>query len=131
MICVFFLIWQDEVNILFIHYDPGIREEIDEFLLTQKGTAFFANNSEDAIRILNDTPIGLVVLKINNMRDAAVLKYINDYYHDLEVYVMATKEYDDIISVFSKGRYKMFPQPLKLSELKKNIEEGKTIKNEH
>ena len=118
------------MNILFIHYDPGIKEEIDEFLMTQKGTGFFAENTEHAIRILNETAIDLVVLKITNLRDAAILKYINDYYKDLEVYIMASKEYDDIISVFSKGHYKLFPQPLKISELKRNIEQRKPIKNE-
>ena len=119
------------LNILFIHYDPDIREEIDEFLGTQQGTAFFARDTGHAIRILNETLIDLVVLKINNMRDAGILKYINDYYKDLEVFVMASQEYDDIISVFSKGRYKLFQQPLKISELKKKIEQKKTITNEY
>ena len=110
------------MNILFIHDDPEIQEEIREFLTLTNGNVFFSKDTGEAINILNNQKIDLVVLKINNMRDAGILKYINNNYKDLEVLVMASKEYDEIISVFSTGNYKLFSQPLKLSELKINIE---------
>ena len=110
------------MNILFIHDNPEIQEEIREFLTLPNGSVFFSKDSWEAIGILKDEKIDLVVLKINNMRDAAILKYINDNYINVEVLVLASKEYDDIISVFGKGRYRLFSQPLKLNELKTNIE---------
>jgi DNA-binding response OmpR family regulator len=110
------------VNILFIHDDPEIQEEIREFLTQPNGNVYFSKNTGEAIGILNNLKIDLVVLKINNMRDAGILKFINTNYKDLEVLVMASKEYDEIISVFSTGHFKLFSQPLKLSELKNNIE---------
>jgi DNA-binding NtrC family response regulator len=110
------------LNILFIHNDPEVLEEIKEFLTVPDGNVFLSKDTNDAIRILSEQKIGMVVLKINNMRDAAILKYINENYKDLEVLVMASKEYDEFISVFNKGHFKMFSQPLKLSELKNNIE---------
>jgi DNA-binding response OmpR family regulator len=110
------------VNILFIHDDPEIQEEIREFLTQPNGNVFFSKNTGETISILNNQTVDLVVIKINNMRDAGILKFINTNYKDIEVLVMASKEYDEIISVFSTGHYKIFRQPLKLSELKNNIE---------
>lgn len=96
--------------------------EIQEYLSFHKRTGFFARNTEQSIRILNNYVISLVVLQINNLRDAAILKYINENYKHLEVLIMASKEYDDIISIFSKGRYKLSRQTQHLSELKENID---------
>ena len=110
------------MNILFIHHDPEIQKEIDEFLRNQKDVCFFSKNTNDTIQILNDHPIDLVVLIINHMRDAAVLKYINDNYKNLEVMLVASEEYDEIISLFSECQYKTFRLPLKLNDLRVNID---------
>jgi DNA-binding NtrC family response regulator len=110
------------VNILFIHQDPEMQEEINEYLNLNKGQGLFARDTEEAIRFLNNDEISLVVLQIRNLRDAAILRYINQYYQDLEVLILASKEYNDIISVFSKGRYKLSNQPQHMSALKENID---------
>lgn len=110
------------MNILFIHHDPEIQSEIDEFLHSHKDVCYFSRNTNDTIRILNDHQIDLVVLIINHMRDAAVLKYINDNYKGLEVLLMASEEYDEIISLFSECQYKTFRLPLKLKDLRRNID---------
>ncbi len=110
------------MNLLFIHHDPEIQSEIDDFLQTNKDNCFFSHNTESTIRILNDHPIDLAVLIINHMRDAAVLKYINDNYKELEVLLMASEEYDEIISLFSECQYKTVRMPLKLKDLRINID---------
>ena len=110
------------MNLLLIHDNPDIQAEIKEYLTLLNGTVFFSKDTGEAIRILNEETIELVILNIKSMRDAAILKYINDYYKELEVLIMASKEYDEIISIFSTCNYKRFPQPQKLSELKLNIE---------
>jgi DNA-binding NtrC family response regulator len=109
------------MNLLFIHHDPEIQSEIDDFLHSQKDDCFYSRNTEDTIRILNDHPIDLVVLIINHMRDAAVLKYINDNYKELEVLLIASEEYDEIISLFSVNQYKTVRLPLKLKDLRTSI----------
>jgi DNA-binding NtrC family response regulator len=110
------------MNLLFIHHDPEIQTEIDDFLHSEKDNCYYSRNTEDTIRILNDHPIDLVVLIINHMRDAAVLKYINDNYKDLEVLLIASEEFDEIISLFSECQYKTIRLPLKLTDLRSNIE---------
>ena len=98
-----------------------MQEEINEYLDLHQGQGFFAKDTEEAIHILNNYDIYLVVLQINNLRHAAILRYINENYKHLEVLILASREYDDIISVFSKGRYRLTRQPQHLSELKENI----------
>jgi DNA-binding NtrC family response regulator len=110
------------MNLLFIHHDPGIQSEFDNFLTPEKHTTFFSNNTEGTIRVLNDHPIDLVILLINHMRDAAVLKYINDNYKELEVLLIASEEYDEIISLFCEYQYKTIRMPLKLKDLRLNID---------
>jgi hypothetical protein len=56
------------------------------------------------------------------MRDAAVLKYINDHYRNLEVLLIASEEYDEIISLFSEHQYKTVRLPLKLRDLRVSID---------
>ena len=109
------------MNILFAHYDPEIQKEIDDFLKLMDAKIYFSVNTEETIRILNEKTIEMVVLKINNMRDASILKYINDYYKDLEVLIMASKEYDEIISAFIRGHFTLIQQPVKLAELERKI----------
>ena len=109
------------MNILFIHNDPQVQEEFDDYLRLHNGQGFFARDTEQAVRILNNYNICLVVLKIDNLKDAAILKYINENYQHLKVLVTASKDYDDIITVFNKGQFKLAHQPLHLSELKESI----------
>ena len=99
-----------------------MEEEIQEYLSFHKRTGLFARNTEEAIRMLNNYVVSLVVLQISNLRDAAILKYINENYQHLEVLIMASRDYDDIISIFSKGRYKLSRQTQHLSELKNCID---------
>jgi DNA-binding NtrC family response regulator len=109
------------MNLLFVHHNPEIQHEIDDFLHSQKDHCFYSRNTEDTIRILNNHTVDLMVLIINHMRDTAVLKYINDNYQDLEVLLIASEEYDEIINLFSTHRYKTVRLPLKLKDLKTSI----------
>jgi DNA-binding NtrC family response regulator len=109
------------MNLLFVHHNPEIQNEIDDFLHSQKDHCFYSRNTEETIRILNSHTIDLMVLIINHMRDTAVLKYINDNYQELEVLLIASEEYDEIINLFSTHRYKTVQLPLKLKDLKSSI----------
>jgi hypothetical protein len=110
------------VNILFIHNNAEALDEIDDYMRHHRNQAFFARSTGQAIQILNTYDIFLVVLQITTLRDAAILKYINVNYQSLEVVVLASDEYDDIINVFSQCKYKLFRQPLRLSNLLENID---------
>jgi DNA-binding response OmpR family regulator len=111
------------LNILIIHDDPQVVEEIREYLTLPDSNFYFTTSTMDAIRKLNVGSIDLVVLNISNMKDAGILKYINDNFKDLEVMILASREYDEIISTFLQGRFHIVKQQQKMAELKSQIEE--------
>ncbi len=104
-------------HVLFIGYDSTLQEEIREFLKDRDGDAQFSDTTDRSIRILSENPVDTVVLSMHSLGDAAILKYINQYYPDIRVLISANKEFDDIINVFNKGRFGLLKQPLKLEDL--------------
>jgi len=102
---------------LFIGYDFPVEVEIGEYIRDKASDAYFAHNNEQAIRALDQYPIDTVVITMHKLEDAAILKYINQYYKDIKVLVSATREFDEIIRIFNQGNYSMLRQPLKLEEL--------------
>ena len=109
------------MNILFINSDLEAQEEVDDYLRLHKCQAFFSKTTEQAIQALNNYDIELIILQIKTLRDAAILKYINVNYQHIEILLLASDEYDDIITVFSKCRYKLFRQSMPMEELMSNI----------
>jgi DNA-binding NtrC family response regulator len=104
-------------SFLFIGYEPSLYVEIMDFMHEHHGEALFSNSTEQSISTLNEFPVEAVVLTLHKLNDAAILKYINQYYPGVKVLIAASKEYDDLIDVFNKGHYSMLKQPLKLEEL--------------
>ena len=109
------------MNFLFIHHDPEIQAEISATLQSRHDTCYFSRNTDETISILNHHPIGLAVLIVNHMRDAAVLKYLNDNYKQLEVLLLVSEGYDEIITLFSEGQYQTFRMHPKRADLMANI----------
>jgi DNA-binding NtrC family response regulator len=107
-------------QVLFIGYGSSV-QEIQEFLESRDSIALFAQSTEDAIHILDEKPVKTVVLSIHELNDAAILKYINQYYPDKEVIISAGREYNEIIDVLSKGHFSVLKQPLKLKDLAEMI----------
>ena len=104
-------------QVLFIGYGNNVQDDIRVFLEGRDSIALFVQSTEDAIHMLDEKPITTVVLSIHDLNDAAILKYINQYYPDKEVIVSANKEFNDIINIFSKGHFAVLKQPLRLNEL--------------
>ena len=104
-------------KVLFIGYDPALQEEIREFIKERGDDALFCDSTEQAIKTLDNNTVNTVSLSIRTLTDAAILKYINQYYPDIHVLISATREFDEIIDAFNKGHYSMLKQPLKMAEL--------------
>ena len=60
-------------------------------------------------------------MSLKNINDATILKYMNDYYPEINVVVIANKAFDDILSVFQKVNYTVIHEPLQFSELKNQL----------
>ncbi|MEI7897212.1 MAG: hypothetical protein WCJ26_09265 [bacterium] len=105
------------MNILFIHHKPDIHSEVVNYLVSPMDTCFFSRNTTETIKVLGDHQVDLVIMIITNIRDAAVLKYINDNHSELEVLLVADEEYDEIITLFCDSQYTICRLPLELKLL--------------
>lgn len=106
------------MNILIQIKDNSTDREIKEFTEGNNDQVIISHSVDESINILSHTEIQKAVVSLKSLKDTAILKYINDYYPNIEVVVLANKTFDDIISIFSKTNYSIIHEPLRLSELK-------------
>ena len=104
-------------QVLFIGYETILQEEIKEFLEELDCQAWFANTTEKSIRILDENPVETVILSLQKLGDAAILRYINLHFPGIKVLISANNEFEDIIEVLKKGKFSLLPEQLKLKEL--------------
>lgn len=104
--------------ILFIGYEPSLHEEIREFLKGRDGEAHFAANAEDTIQFMNTGKIATVVIRLDRLEDAAILRYINLNYQGTRVLLMPGKPLQDAIPALARGQYELMHEPFRLEELR-------------
>ena len=108
-------------RILFIGYEPPLRDEIREFLVEQQGEAYFSDTAEETIRTMNAGEIETVVLNMQRLEDAAILRYININHQNTRVLVMPGRQLQDAIPALATGQYELMHEPFRLEELKEFI----------
>ncbi|MCF8379467.1 MAG: hypothetical protein K9H49_07820 [Bacteroidales bacterium] len=110
------------MNVLIQIRDNSFDREINEFIEGGGNRILISHSTEESIHYLSVHTVHKAVISLKNLKDAAILKYINDYYPAIEVVVIANKTFDDVISIFQKSTYSVIHEPLRLSELTKQIE---------
>lgn len=116
---------KNHIKILFINHTRECPDEYFEFASSLKAKAFFAGSTEESIHALNNNKIDRVILEISNVNDVGIIKYINDYFPEIKVIIVATEAFDDVISVFNKARYSVVHEPFQFSELRDEIAKNK------
>ena len=109
------------MNILIQIRETATDKEIKDFTESNGNIVYISHSTEESISQLNTQSIEKAVVSLKSLQDAAILKYLNDYYPDIKVVVIANKTFDDIISIFHKVNYSVIHEPLQLSELKAQI----------
>ena len=103
--------------ILFIGYEPSLHEEIREFLKERQGKAHFTGTAEETILLMNSEDIGTVVLNMQRIEDAAILRYINLNYQETRVILMPGSKLREAIPALAAGNYEILQEPFRLEEL--------------
>ena len=106
------------MNVFFQIKNSSTDHEILDFIEGEGNKVFISHSTEESISILSKHDFQKAVISLQSMQDTTILKYLNNYYPDIKVVVIANKEFDDIISIFQKVNYSVIHEPLKLSELK-------------
>lgn len=109
------------MNILIQIHESATDNEIREFTEGNGNVIFISHSTEESINELSNSNIEKAVVSLKSIQDAAILKYLNDYYPNINVVVIANKIFDEIISIFNKVNYTVIHEPLKLAELKKHL----------
>ncbi len=109
------------MNILIQLRDTAADNEIRDFTEGMDNNIYITHSTEESITELSTHHFDQAVVSLKNIRDAAILKYLNDYYPDIKVVVIASKAVDDILSIFQKVNYSVIHEPLKLSDLKTQL----------
>jgi DNA-binding NtrC family response regulator len=109
------------VNILLVNSDKSLRKEFSEFFGEISARDFFANSTEEAIGVLNEHSIDVVILKISRLSDAAILKYINDYYQHIRVLVSARKDFEEALTIFNQTHFEKLNSPIGLADLRGHL----------
>ncbi len=106
------------MNILFQIQNSTADQEIIEFVEGEGNKVFISHSTEESISLLSKHNFEKAVISLKSLQEAAILKFINDYYPSIQVVVLADKTFDDVISIFRKSNYSVIHEPLRLSELK-------------
>jgi DNA-binding NtrC family response regulator len=101
--------------------DAAADSEIKEFTEGDGKKVYISHSTEESITQLSNHRFEKAVVSLRGINDAAILKYMNDYYPEIKVVVIANKTFDDIISIFKKVNYSIIHEPLQLSELKSQL----------
>jgi len=109
------------MNILIQIRETATDKEIKEFTEGDGNQVFISHSTEESIAELCTHSFEKAVVSLKNIQDATILKFLNDYYPEINVVVIANKTFDDILSVFQKVNYSVIHEPLKLSELKNQL----------
>lgn len=109
------------MNVLIQLMDCSTDRELKEFTEGKNDQVFISHSIEDSINFLSHTEIHKAVISLKGLKDTAILKFINTYHPTIQVVVLASKAFDDIISIFSKSNYSVIHEPLKISELQSKL----------
>jgi len=104
-------------QVLFIGFDSPKCDEIRDYAEQLSAAPFFVSSTDQAIRALDEHRFISVVLNMQKLSDAAILRYINIHKPEIKVLITTSEEFDNIINVFSNGHFKVVKNPLRLGEL--------------
>ena len=110
------------MNILLINDNKYIVNEMTDFLKTNNSELFLVESTQQAVHVLSKNIINVVLINMNSISDIGLVKYINDNFPNVRVFLTVENQIEEAISVFKNGSYKLLSNPMKLQELKKIME---------
>lgn len=101
--------------------DSSSDKEIIEFTEGSGDTVYISHSTEESIASLGNHSFEKAVISLKSLKDASILKYLNDYHPKIKIVVLANKNFDEVISIFRKSNYSVIHEPLRLADLQKQF----------
>jgi DNA-binding NtrC family response regulator len=119
----------DKLQVLILDDEPGIRNEIEEFLREMHFEVFQAGLPSEAFNLLESRPVDVAIVdfRLPEMDGIAVLERIRKNYPKTEVIMItAHGEMDCVIRAMRLGAIDFFNKPFLLKELDRAIQKTKS-----
>jgi DNA-binding NtrC family response regulator len=115
----------ENMKVLVLDDEAGIREEIDEFFSSRNLEIKHAASPSEAFRVLSGTPVDIAILDIRlpEMSGLEVLRRLKRQYPATEVIMMSGHgDMDSVIEALRSGAIDYFKKPFRLSDMLVAIE---------
>ncbi|MCD4819656.1 MAG: hypothetical protein K8S23_13290 [Candidatus Cloacimonetes bacterium] len=109
------------MNILAIKQNEFQSLEIEDMIKNINSKIFFVKTILDAIKIIEKNNIFTVLINITSISDIGFIKYINDNFKSILIYISSDKPMEEAISIMKTGNYTLLHNPVMLRELKKKF----------
>lgn len=96
-------------------------DEIEEMIADNKSNLFFSNTTSKAIHVLNNNRIDVLILDLDSMSDAGLLKYINEYFPQTNLILAGENDILNLILNFRKMKFKILPKNFSIKEFRNTI----------
>ena len=101
--------------------------EIREYLDCINNEVYHSQSSSESLVFLGNYNFDLIVVEVKGFNELGILKFINDYYPDIRVIVIANKAFTEIIDVFQHLKYQVIKEPINLSDVKRLVSAPESI----
>jgi len=106
------------MNILIQIRSTASFAEIKEYIDCIDNEVYISQSTSESIVFLGNYNFDIIMLEMKGFKDIGILKFINEYYPDIQVIVIANEAFTEIIDVFQHLRYQVLKEPIHLSDLK-------------
>ncbi|MCD4819945.1 MAG: hypothetical protein K8S23_14775 [Candidatus Cloacimonetes bacterium] len=96
-------------------------DEFKDYFETREFEAFFAKTIVDAMEILAKNKVKYVIIAINSMSDVILLKYLNKNHKDIQVILMANKQFTNFLSILKESEFNVINNPFRFTEISEII----------
>jgi DNA-binding NtrC family response regulator len=105
------------MNILLKYNNEYLQSNLEDFVPESVNKVFSVNNTEDAVKIINEKGIEKVLLEIDELEEVNFLSYVNKYFPDIEVVIITNSINENIFSAIKNGMFALMKRPLDLNRL--------------
>ena len=105
------------MNILIKYKNGDLDYNLRDFEKDSQNSFFLAKNHEKAITILNENIIDKAILEIDALDEINLLDYINNYFPDIPVVIIADRKNENILSTIKRGIFAIMEKPFNLKQI--------------
>ena len=107
-----------KMNILIQIKSSASFAEIKDYIDSAVNEVYLSQSTSESIVFLGNYHFDIIVVEIKGFNELGILKFINDFYPDIQVIVIANEKFSEIIEVFQQLKYLVIEEPKQLSDLK-------------